>query len=690
MAKIADRRTRKRGSIKRRFLLFSIVSFLMIFCIGGAIFALSIQDVVSSNKRNELQQIIEYKRLELESSVNGDISILVKMANSPSIRRYFANPTDTDLEKIAFEEIAGYREVLAKSTLFWVNDFDKKFYSNDAYAYTVDAKDPANYWYNMTLNEKNKYNFNINYNPDLKNTNIWINVPVYDNERKAIGVLGAGRDLTAFVSSIYEDYSGNIKLYFFNGAGEITGAQDVRLVIDKVQMGKLGRIGEEILNRAKNLQSGKASFTTKEGEVAVGAISVLGWHVAAIHPASMEDYFKNYMSFTFLLVMAAIAFVLIIFNIFAFWMVKPLKNVMETLKNVSTTWDLTQKITVHPKNEIGDITYSFNRLVDALKIPIAGAKAITELFASTSDELSGISKHLADSSQSMVNQSAAMTSINEQMTANINSMAKDTSEASASANQVADVAEMMSGNMNHISSIVNETINNINVIASSATNAHSVAGKATEKSGEVTDVMNKLGQAAKEIGQVTDVIKRIADKTNLLALNATIEAASAGEAGKGFAVVAGEIKELANQSSKSADDIAHRIEGIQSGVGDAVAVINDVTDIIFEINKSIDTITANVERQTKSNNEVSDNVAQTDVCTKMVSNAIIQVSQIATNVSNNSVEVSEGATNVSKSILSMSDAAKASAQYVAQVSQSVEKLQKMSLDLKDAVDKFKV
>ena len=71
--------------------------------------------------------------------------------------------------------------------------------------------------------------------------------------------------------------------------------------------------------------------------------------------------------------------------------------------------------------------------------------------------------------------------------------------------------------------------------------------------------MRDLDQSSTEISKFTETIKMIALQTNLLALNATIEATSAGEAGKGFAVVAHEIKELANQSAKAAEDIAKKI-----------------------------------------------------------------------------------------------------------------------------------
>ena len=175
-------------SIKRQFLVFSAILFLVILSGGSVVFIFSMRRIVHASASNDLAQIVKIERIKLESLVNGEIAIALKMADSPVIQRYFANPGDPELERIAFEEIAGYRRAFAANSVFWVNDVDKKFYSDDAYAYTVDTTDPNNYWYLMTLNETEKYNFNINYNPDLKKTNLWINAPVFDSHRRPIGI----------------------------------------------------------------------------------------------------------------------------------------------------------------------------------------------------------------------------------------------------------------------------------------------------------------------------------------------------------------------------------------------------------------------------------------------------------------------------------------------------------------------
>ena len=197
----------RRTSIKRMFIVFSAALFSLILIGGSVVFVISMRQIVRVNIGHELAQAIEIERLKLESSVNGEIAIAMKMAGSPLIQEYFANPDDPELSRLAFTEIAAYRAAFSSKSVFWVNDTDRMFYSDDNAPFFVDAENPDNYWYRMTLNETEVYNFNINYNPDLQVTNLWINAPVFDRNRKPIGILGTGINLSTFIDAIYKSYS---------------------------------------------------------------------------------------------------------------------------------------------------------------------------------------------------------------------------------------------------------------------------------------------------------------------------------------------------------------------------------------------------------------------------------------------------------------------------------------------------
>src|SRR5207244_9918826 len=123
-------------------------------------------------------------------------------------------------------------------------------------------------------------------------------------------------------------------------------------------------------------------------------------------------------------------------------------------------------------------------------------------------------------------------------------------------------------------------------IAGEAREGAKTTGKAREMAAHATETIAALDRSAAEINKVTELIKMIALQTNLLALNATIEATSAGEAGKGFAVVAHEIKELATQSGRAAEDIARKIEEVQGSTREAVKVMRGVAEIMGEIDAS--------------------------------------------------------------------------------------------------------
>jgi methyl-accepting chemotaxis protein len=233
-------------------------------------------------------------------------------------------------------------------------------------------------------------------------------------------------------------------------------------------------------------------------------------------------------------------------------------------------------------------------------------------------------------------------------------------------------------------------------------NGSQIAAQAMDLAGNATHTMHALDASASEINKVTEIIKMIALQTNLLALNATIEATSAGEAGKGFAVVAGEIKELANQSGKAAEDIARKIETMQGSTREAVAVIQKVSKIISEINRASERIAESVEHQTHSASTIARNVSEASMGVGDVARSIAEVSKGANDVSRNAGDAASGATDMSRnageaakagkaiasSIQGLERATTTNAESAKRVNSSAQELTRIAAELQRLVGQF--
>ncbi len=229
-------------------------------------------------------------------------------------------------------------------------------------------------------------------------------------------------------------------------------------------------------------------------------------------------------------------------------------------------------------------------------------------------------------------------------------MGESAQKVSANSQAVAAAAEQALANAQAVSSATEQLSASIREISHQVSTASGSTNTAVEQSGEAHRTINSLASAVERVGQVTTIIAQIASQTNLLALNATIEAARAGEAGKGFAVVASEVKNLANQTASSTEEIRRQIDDIERVTAEAVRNMAGVNETVRSINEITGSIAAAVEQQNAATGEIARNVLETTHAAQEVSARIAEVSNEAEVTREHVLAVSGDSETVTRSI----------------------------------------
>ncbi len=289
----------------------------------------------------------------------------------------------------------------------------------------------------------------------------------------------------------------------------------------------------------------------------------------------------------------------------------PVKE-MQTLMESAENGDLTVEGSYRSKDEIGQLTLSFNKMIFKLRELMTQVNITSEQVAAASEELTASSEESSKASEQIANTIQEVAQGAEQQVRSTEESSKVVHEMALSIQQIASHAQGISANSVDTSQ---KAVEGNEAIQTTIEQMNSINLTVTQ----LSQIIKGLGERSKEIGNIIEAITNIASQTNLLALNAAIESARAGEHGRGFAVVADEVRKLAEQSAESAQSISGLITLIQdetnsavqsmeqttSEVTDGIGVVNKAGESFAQIRYSIDEISAQLQEVSAASQQLS-------------------------------------------------------------------------------------
>jgi len=326
------------------------------------------------------------------------------------------------------------------------------------------------------------------------------------------------------------------------------------------------------------------------------------------------------------------------FGLIAAWAITrqiiiPLTQTLKVAERVAAG-DLTHNLVSLRRDELGQLQRSMQSMTQGLRELIGGISDGVTQIASAAEELSAVTEQTsAGVNNQKVETDQVATAMNE-MAATVQEVARNAEEASEAA--VAADQQAREGDM-----VVGEAIAQIERLALEV--------------GHSTEAMGELKRESDKIGSVLDVIKSVAQQTNLLALNAAIEAARAGEAGRGFAVVADEVRNLAQRTQKSTEEIEELIVGLQNGTQQVATIMDNsrsLTDSSVELTRraggSLESITRTVSAIQAMNQQIAAAAEQQSAVAEEINRSVLNVRDVSDQTSAASEETAASSVELAR------------------------------------------
>lgn len=574
-------------------------------------------------------------------------SIIKDFAKSPVVVEFLEHPEEPGLQKKAREYTMNFYDSAGSWEALYISDWNSKVLIHQVDAVigkpTREGEKLKSLQDSMLASD-GVFNTGVMVSPATGNLVMSMYAPVFDEKNQPIGLVGAA----LYINNVAEMFSDTSSLSYDSMYVYTVNGHDGTMI----QHPNEEKIGQPVENAAvkqvlariekgEEVEPGIISYDFKgENKYAAYFVGRNNDYITVLTVDEKEilgKISKLSMVCVFVAVVLIIVFVAIALILSSF-IANPLRKLdgftrelahgnldvnIETTARVKEITSIIEssnilKTTMH--QVLSDIQISMEELNQNMVGVDASIQECSTAVSGVSNAIEGISDGAVSMAESVQKTSTNMVNVGENIT------------------DIQAAVGLAKGNADEVGVISVEVRENLDKLIQANKNTIQI-------SGEVVKGIAESNEAVEAINMATDVITGIASQTNLLSLNASIEAARAGELGKGFAVVASEIKDLAEQSTESAQEIRNIITNLVQKFSVSTELVEKIQESVTVEGEVLDGVQSSFEKVNRSMNLTSENIndiyGKTDELSKAKDNVLNEVNNLSAIAEENAASCQE-------------------------------------------------